>query len=160
MLDFTHIPVIDNHSHPFDLEKAKMDAETLARIFFHGMGDIPKVGVKKARLWGASDDLRHHLLHMGVVQTMVCQLSKLLGCPAELEAVAFERNRRTSESFADYVKFLYEDGRIVGSVLDTGLPKNDPLLEFDSGKSYEIVPDGPTNRQAAGGVRILPGIFA
>lgn len=64
MLDFTHIPVIDNHSHPFDLEKTKMDAETLARIFHHGMGDIPKVGVKKARLWGASDDLRHHLLHM------------------------------------------------------------------------------------------------
>ena len=81
MLDFTHIPVIDNHSHPFDLAKAKMDSEGLARVFYHGMGDIPKAGIKKARQWGASDDLRHHLLHMGVVQTLVSQLSRLFGCP-------------------------------------------------------------------------------
>jgi uncharacterized protein len=138
MLDFTHIPVIDNHSHPFDLDKTKMDAETLARIFHHGMGDIPKAGEKKARRWGASDDLRHHLRHLGVVQTLVSQLSRLFDCPPELEAVALERNRRTSESFAGYVKFLYEDGRIVGSVLDTGLPKNDPLLGLIPGKVMRL----------------------
>jgi predicted TIM-barrel fold metal-dependent hydrolase len=138
MLDFTCVPVIDNHSHPFDPGKVTLDPESLARVFFHGMGDIPKMGVKKARLWGASDDLRHHLLHMGVVQTMVCQLSKVLGCPAELEAVARERNRRTSESFATYAKLLYEDAGIVGSVLDTGLPNNDPLLQLIPGKVMRL----------------------
>jgi len=107
------------------------------------MGDIPKEGVKKARLWEATEDLRHHLCHMGVVQTMVCQLSKLLGCPAELEGVACERNRRTSENFPAYVKLLYEDAGIVASVLDTGLPKNDPLLALVPGRVMRLLQMDP-----------------
>ena len=99
MLDFGKVPVIDNHSHPFDLEKVTLDADSLAKVFFHGMGDIPKDGVKKAKLWGTTDELRYHLRHMGVIQTMVCQLSKLLGCQDELEVVAAERNRRTRRTF-------------------------------------------------------------
>jgi predicted TIM-barrel fold metal-dependent hydrolase len=138
MIDFANVPVIDNHSHPFEIGKETLDPESLAKVFFHGMGDIPKEGVKKARLWGVSDELRHHLFHMGVVQTMVCQLSKFLGCPAELEAVASERNRRTSQNFSAYAKSLYEDAGIVGSVLDTGLPKNDPLLSFIPGKVMRL----------------------
>jgi uncharacterized protein len=138
MIDFAKSPVIDNHSHPFEIGKEILDPESLAKVFFHGMGDLPKEGVKKARLWGVTDELRHHLFHMGVVQTMVCQLSKVLGCPAELEAVAAERNRRTSRGFSAYAKFLYEDAEIVGSVLDTGLPKNDPLLNLTPGKVMRL----------------------
>jgi predicted TIM-barrel fold metal-dependent hydrolase len=130
MLDLNSFPVIDHHCHPFEAEMAILDPESLARVFFHGSGDIPQPGVEKTRLWGATDELRYHFLHMGVVHTMVCQVSKLLGCPAELEAVASERNRRTSESFAAYAKLLYEDAGIVGTVLDTGLPKDDPLLDL------------------------------
>ena len=143
MLDFNKVPVIDNHSHPFDLEKVILDADSLAKVFFHGIGDIPKEGVKKARLWGATDELRHHLRHMGVVQTMVCLLSKLLGCPAELEAVAAERNRRTSENFAAYARLLDEDAGIVGSVLDTGLPRKDPLLDLIPGKVMRLLQMDP-----------------
>ena len=80
MLEFSKVPVIDNHSHPFDLGKKTLDADSLAKVFFHGIGDIPKEGVKKERLWGISDELQHHLRHMGVVQTMVSLLSRLLGC--------------------------------------------------------------------------------
>ena len=138
MLDFTSVPVIDNHSHIFDLAKVTLDPESLARVFYHGMGDIPKAGVKKARLWGASDDLRHHLLHMGVVQTMVCQLSRVLRCQPELEVVARERNRRTSESFGAYAKLLYEDAGIVGSVLDAALPIDDPLVKLIPGKVIRL----------------------
>ena len=143
MLNFNQVPVIDHHSHPFELEKVILDPESLARVFSHGMGDIPKEGVKKARLWEATEDLRHHLCHMGVVQTMVCQLSKLLGCPAELEGVACERNRRTSENFPAYVKLLYEDAGIVASVLDTGLPKNDPLLALVPGRVMRLLQMDP-----------------
>jgi predicted TIM-barrel fold metal-dependent hydrolase len=75
---------------------------------------------------------------MGAVQTMVCQLSRVLGCPDELESVARERNRRTSESFASYAKLLYEHAGIVGSVLDTGLPKNDPRLALIPGKVMRL----------------------
>lgn len=138
MLDLQSLPVIDHHSHPYDLKKVTLDPESLARIFFHGTGDLPTPGVEKARHWGATDDLRFHFLHMGVVQTMVCQLSKVLGCPAELGAVALERNRRTSVSFADYAKLLYQDAGIVASVLDTGLPKNDPLLDLMPGKRLRL----------------------
>jgi uncharacterized protein len=138
MLDLQRLPVIDHHSHPYDLKKVTLDPESLARIFFHGTGDLPTPGVEKARHWGATDDLRFHFLHMGVVQTMVCQLSKVLGCPAELGAVALERNRRTSVSFADYAKLLYQDAGIVASVLDTGLPKNDPLLDLMPGKRLRL----------------------
>ena len=138
MIDFAKVPVIDNHSHPFETQKATLDPVELARVFFHGIGDMPKEGVKKARLWGITDELRHHLCHMGVVQTMVCQLSRLLGCPAELEAVAAERNRRTSENFAVYARRLYEDAGIVGSVLDTGLPRKDPLLNLIPGRVMRL----------------------
>jgi hypothetical protein len=138
MFDFNGFPVIDHHCHPFETEMATLDPESLARVFFHGSGDIPKPGIEKRRLWGATDDLRYHFLHMGVVHTMVCQLSKVFGCPGELEAVASERNRRTAESFAAYVELLYEDAGIVGTVLDTGLAKNDPLLQLIPGRLMRL----------------------
>jgi predicted TIM-barrel fold metal-dependent hydrolase len=70
---------------------------------------------------------------MGVVKSMVCQLSSVFDCPAELDAVTQERNRRTSDDFAAYARLLYENAGIVGTVLDTGLPKNDPLLDLTPG---------------------------
>ena len=78
-------------------------------------------------------DCNARLITMGVVQTMVCQLARVLDCPADLKAVAQERNRRTGESFKDYIKLLYDDARIVGTVLDTGLSVNDPLLDLSPG---------------------------
>ena len=138
MIDFTHVPFIDHHCHPYEHEKAQLDPEFLAREFFHGMADIPIPGVKKAKLWGATDELRYHFPNMGVVQTMVCQLSKVLHCPAELEAVAYERNRRTFESFAAYAQLLYKDAGIVATVIDSGLPKNDPLLDLHPGKKLRL----------------------
>jgi predicted TIM-barrel fold metal-dependent hydrolase len=138
MLDLSGFPVIDHHCHPYEPEKANLDPESLARVFFQGMGDIPNPGVKEAKLWGATDELRHHFPNMGVVQTMVCQLSKVFSCPAELEAVAFERNRRTSESFAAYAQLLYKDAGIVMTVVDSGLPKNDSLLNLIPGKILRL----------------------
>lgn len=107
------------------------------------MGDLPKDGVKKPRHWGITSDLNFHILHMGVVQTLVYQLSRLLGCPAELEAVTSERNRRASENFPAYIKMLYGDGGIVGSVLDTDLPPNDPLLDLVPGKIMRLLQMDP-----------------
>jgi len=134
MIDFTDVPVIDHHCHPYEHKEAFLEPVFLARTFFHGIADIPKPepGLKP-RYWDATDELQHHFTTMGVVQTMVCQLAKVFDCPADLKAVAEKRNRRTSESFKDYIKLLYDDARIVGTVLDTGLPVNDPLLELIPG---------------------------
>jgi uncharacterized protein len=137
MLDFTGVPVIDNHCHAMDPKKTTLDPEWLAREFFHGMGDLPKAGVKP-KLWGATDELRHHFPYLGVVQTAVCQLSRVLDCPPELETVAAERNRRTSEDFGAYAKGLYQDAGIVATVLDSGQSKDDPVLALMPGKLLRL----------------------
>lgn len=147
MLDFSRLQVIDDHCHPNDPDKATLDAEALAREFFHGMGDIPKPGVK-AKLWGATDELRHHFPYMGVVQSMVSLLSKVLDCPAELEAVADERNRRTADGFDAYARMLYADAGIVTTVMDTGLAKDDPALALTPGKVLRLFQLEPAMQKA------------
>ena len=142
MLDFTGVPVIDNHCHPMDPAKTILAPESLAREFYHGMGDIPEPGIKP-RLWGATDELRHHFPNMGAVNTMVCQLSRVLGCPAELEAVATERNRRTNTDFGAYARMLYEDAGIVGTVLDSDLPSDAPVLKLMPGTIMRLFQMGP-----------------
>ncbi len=138
MMDFADFPVIDHHCHVYEPGKAHLDPESLAREFYHGMGDIPGAVDAKGRFRGATEELRYHFPNMGVVQTMVCQLSNVLGCPADLGAVASERNRRTSESFAAYVELLYKDAGIVGTVVDSDLPKNDPLFSLMPGKILRL----------------------
>ncbi|MCJ7768278.1 amidohydrolase family protein [Candidatus Bathyarchaeota archaeon] len=142
MLDFTSVPVIDNHCHTYNPKKSVLDPESLAREFYHGIGDVPKIGISP-RLWGYTDELRYHFPNIGVVQTMVCQLSRLLGCEAKLEEVAAERNRRTSESFAGYVELLYQDAGIVGTVLDSDLPLDDPLFSLFPGRVMRLFQMGP-----------------
>jgi uncharacterized protein len=147
MLDFSGLRVIDNHCHPIEPGKATLEGEALAREFFHGMGDIPKPGVR-AKLWGATDELRHHFPNMGVVQTMVALLSGVLGCEPELEAVAAERNRRAAEGFEPYIRMLYEDAGIVGTVMDTGLAKDDPALALMPGRIMRLFQLEPAMQRA------------
>jgi predicted TIM-barrel fold metal-dependent hydrolase len=128
-LDFTQTPVIDNHCHPLDPQKAQLGSALLVREFYHGFGDLPQHDVQPRR-WGISESLRHHLPYLGVVQTLIHQLSKLLECPPELEAVVSARNRYTAQSFPDYIKWLYKDAQIIGTVLDSDLPFDDPLLKI------------------------------
>jgi predicted TIM-barrel fold metal-dependent hydrolase len=144
MVDFTHCSVVDNHCHVLEIEKTTIEPIWLAREFFHGLGDIPTPGVSKAKLWGASDDLNFHFPHMGVVLAAVCQLAKLFGCPAELEAVTAARNRRTAEAgLGGYAKMLYEDAGIVASVMDSGLPINDPILDLTPGRKLRLLQMDP-----------------
>jgi hypothetical protein len=144
MLDFSACPVLDNHCHVLEPEKETIETIWLAREFFHGIADIPTPGVTKAKLWGASEELRFHFPHMGVVLTAVCQLSKLFGCPATLEAVTAERNRRTAEvGLGGYAKLLYEDAKIVASVMDSGLPVNDPILDLTPGRKLRLLQMDP-----------------
>lgn len=145
MIDLTTFPVIDDHCHPYDPAKAVLEPDLLAREFFHGRGDIPNQNAP--RTWGATEELRYHFHHMGVVDTMVCQLSRIFNCPAELDTVAHERNRRTSDNFTAYARLLYEDAGIVGTVLDTGLPKNDPLLDLIPGTKLRLFQFEPPLRE-------------
>ncbi len=144
MLDFTDCPVVDNHCHVLEPDKQTLEPIWLAREFFHGMADLPTPGVAKAKLWGATDELRFHFPYMGVVLTAACQLAKLFGCKAELEAVTAERNRRTAEAgLAGYAKMLYADAGIVASVMDSGLPINDPILDLTPGRKLRLLQMDP-----------------
>jgi predicted TIM-barrel fold metal-dependent hydrolase len=136
-LDFNDIPVVDNHCHPMDPKKAVLDPELLAHEFYHGIGDIPEVGVR-GRLWGATEELSRHFPYIGVVNTLVLQLSKVLECAPTLEAVATERNSHTSKSFAAYARRLYHDAGIVGTVLDSPLPLDDPVLDLFPNKVLRL----------------------
>lgn len=142
MLDFTAVPVVDNHCHPITPEKATLSPQALAREFYHGAGDLPIPGVKP-KLWGATEELNHHFPHMGVVQSLVSLLSQLLDCPPELEAVAAARNRRTAEGFGEYARMLYQDAGIVVTVVDSGVPQDDPTLKLMPGRVMRLFQMGP-----------------
>jgi hypothetical protein len=147
MPDFIHCPVVDNHCHVLEPEKKTIEPIWLAREFFHGIADTPIAGEAKAKLWGATDDLLFHFPHMGAVLTMVRQLSALLGCEPTLEAVTAERNRRTAEGgLAGYAKLLYKDAGIVCSVMDSGLPIDDPILDLTPGLKIRLLQMDPLLR--------------
>lgn len=137
MPDFGKTPAIDNHCHPMDPRKATLDAGQLAREFYHGIGDLPKSGAR-VKSWGVSGELKAHFPHMGVVQTMICQLASLLECEPELDAVAEARNQRTSKSFGDYARLLYDDAGIVATVVDRAGPDNDPAMQLFPGKVMKM----------------------
>ena len=56
-MNFNNLPFIDHHCHPYDPRKAILEPESLAREFFHGMGDIPDMSAPKPRMWGTTDAL-------------------------------------------------------------------------------------------------------
>ena len=139
MLEFKDCPVVDNHAHTLDPKTQTLEPIWLAREFFHGMADTPAAGVAQAKLWGASEELQLHFRHMGVVLTAVCQMAKLFKCEPTLEAVTAERNRRTATlGLGGYAKQLYEDAGIVASVMDSGLPLNDPILDLTPGRKLRL----------------------
>ena len=146
MIDLADVAVVDNHCHPLSSDTAILNADSLARQFYHGMGDVRGSDVGQDS-WEVSPELRHHLRHLGVIQTMVCQLAPLLECPAELEAVAHERGRRCSESYAAYADLLYQDAGIVATVLDSDLPKGDPKLDLMPGRVMRLFQMEPTINQ-------------
>lgn len=132
MLDFKGAPVVDNHCHPMSLGKTHLEPVTLARELYHGIGDLASDS-SRPKTWDASDELKQHFPYMGVVQTMVAQLARVLDCEPTLEAVATERNRRTGESFADYARLLYNDAGIVATVVDRPGPDDDPGMQLFPG---------------------------
>jgi predicted TIM-barrel fold metal-dependent hydrolase len=134
--------VIDNHCHPLDPQKAQLDSKLLVREFYHGFGDLPQTDVKP-RQWGISNSLSHHLPYLGIVQTLIHQLSKVLGCSANLEAVVNARNHQTKQSLPEYVRWLYDEAQIVGTVLDSDLPVDDPILNIFPGRLMRLFQMSP-----------------
>ena len=142
MLDFSAVPVIDDHSHPLNPERTTLTPERLAREFYHGLSDLSPANPPGGS-WDASPEVWEQLTHLGVVQTVTCQLAKLFGCEPDLGAVVVERNRRTAASFPAYIRLLYEDAGIVGTVVDSALAPDDPELRLIPGRITRLFQMGP-----------------
>ncbi len=138
-MDLTQFPVIDNHCHPLIPGKAQLDPLSLAREFYHGLGDLddssPKGALSAARM--------ADLASLGVVHTLVRQLASLFDCTPDLAAVAIERNRRTADDFGAYAEMLYANAGIVGTVVDSDLPDEAPGLELIPRQVMRLFQMGP-----------------
>ncbi|WP_165452123.1 amidohydrolase family protein [Paenibacillus thalictri] len=125
-MNFSNVPVFDNHTHTLDPRSIQLTPLELALNFLHGYRDVlPKTPGGPN---GISEELQLHIENMGVVHTMVNHLSKLFACEPTLQAVTEERNRRTTEGMVDYTKLLYKDAGIMGTVVESVLPMNDPIV--------------------------------
>jgi len=131
-MNFSDFPIFDNHTHTLDPNATKIEPIELAREFLHGFGDIlPENPDPLDRMkYGYSDELNLHIANMGCVHAMVNHLARLFDCEPTLEAVTAERNKLTAGGIDSYVKLLYTDANIQGTVVDSLLPMNDKLIDL------------------------------
>jgi uncharacterized protein len=119
-LDLSGVPFFDNHTHTLNASATRVTPVELACNFLHGYRDIlPK---KDGEPFGISAEQAMHLANMGGVLSMVNRLALKFSCAPTIEAVTSERNKRTANGVGDYVKSLYAEANIVGTVVDSDLP--------------------------------------
>lgn len=143
-MDYSTIPFFDNHTHPLDEDKTVFTPDTLALSWLHGFRDLPNGKV--------SNNLAYHVRNQGVVFTMVKQLSDFFGCACTLEAVTEVRNKRLQNGVKAYATQLYADAGIFASLVDCGLPYNDPQLDLFPGKLLRHIQLDPVFWEALTGL--------
>lgn len=141
MLDFSNVPFFDNHTHRIDVSNRTITPLDLGIAFMHGWGPVnPKdkpLGTS-AEVPNCTPEYAVHVMNMPVVKVCVNLMAKRFGCEATPEAVVAERNKRTSVDGYGYAKALYEDGKIVGEMVDDGAPFGDPALNCFPTKIYRL----------------------
>ena len=103
-----------------------MTPDELAQQWLHGFRDLPG---DQFSPW-----LNSHVHNQGVVHALIHQLSKLLGCEESMDAIAKCRAEKLKEGVSSYADFLYQDGNIQWTLIDSDLPWNDPVLNLFPGK--------------------------
>lgn len=132
MFDFSNMPFFDDHTHRIDVRNREITPLELGVAFMHGWGTInpeDKPLGASAEVENCTPEYEDHVMNMGVVKVAVNLLAQHFGCEAIPEAVVRERNKRTAIDGYGYAKSLYEDGRIVGEMVDDGAPFGDPALK-------------------------------
>lgn len=132
MLDFSNVPFFDNHTHRIDVSNRTITPLDLGIAFMHGWGPInpeDKPLGTSAEVPNCTPEYAQHVMNLPVVKVCVNLLAKRFDCEATPEAVVAERNKRTSIDGYGYAKSLYEDGKIIGEMVDDGAPFGDPALQ-------------------------------
>lgn len=104
MLDFTNVPVIDTHAHPFMPSREKEDyAHHYAMCIYKGLENYQY------------QTSYHMAIH---------ELKRLFQLPEDTpqEEVIRIRQERAKSDYKKFVKFLYEDAGIVAMISDFGYP--------------------------------------
>jgi len=137
LLDLTDFPVIDHHSHEFDL-KAMNNPDPLrfAQMYYHGDWNDGQAPEGQS---GMSKTLNYNLSNNGVVLATVAEFSQLFGCADTLEAVVAERYKRVTANAQEYTNMLYKKARIEAIVLDSNRKEGVP--DLIPAKIWRLVPN-------------------
>jgi len=127
-MNYKEIPMFDNHTHTLDPNASNLDPIDLALNFLHGYKDI--LPQKAGEPFGMSSEFKLHLSRMGAVLSMVNRMAGLFGCESDLDKVTAERNKRTADGISPYIKMLYKESNIIGTVLDSDLPMNHSTVDL------------------------------
>lgn len=124
IVDFTKIPVFDNHAHSINEGITHL---TKAQFLggYTGYKDdtsVPNGDIRDPLYGAASPELLQHNENTSVVQSTVTHLAKYFGCEPTLDAVLEERNRRAANGMYEYSKALYDDAGLIAGVLETTNP--------------------------------------
>ena len=141
MFDFTSKPFFDNHTHRIDVRNREITPLELGIAFVHGWGPVnyaKDLPLGSAGISNCDPEYEVHVMNMGVVKVLVNRLALKYGCPADVNAVVRERNKRTAADGYGYAKSLYEEANIIGEVVDDGAPFGDPALDCFPTKIYRL----------------------
>ncbi|MDI9242401.1 amidohydrolase family protein [Fusibacillus kribbianus] len=119
MLDFSHIPVVDAHAHPFVPTREKADYSYAYSMCVHkGFGDF------------------RYLTSYRMALQEYKRLFQLPNDASEIQVVEL-RNRTAQEDYKSFVKLLYEDAGIEAMISDFGFPITGEGLTADEFKVFE-----------------------
>ncbi len=124
MLDFTKVPVIDEHAHPFMPSREKEDyAHTYAMCIYKGLENYKY------------QTSYHMALH---------ELKRLFKLPADTpaEEVVAMRRKLAGDNYKEFVRLLYQDAGIVTVLSDFGFPIVGEGLTEEEFKAFDEVTDG------------------
>ncbi|MBQ7736764.1 MAG: amidohydrolase family protein [Oscillospiraceae bacterium] len=113
--DFEQYTFFDNHTHLLDMQKTQVTVDEFISNYYHGI--VPRKAAAG-----------EHLPYQGVVMSLVNLMSRYLDCETDLESVVEARNALTStpEKLKEYIRKMYADGGIIGTMLDCELPMGHP----------------------------------
>ncbi len=118
IFDFSQEEFFDNHTHYVYTDKTSVTKEEFLTNYF--CGKKPIVNGQKTMPNGEQD----HIVNQGVVLTLINYMSQFFNCDPTLDAVLEARKKATStpELLQKYIRDMYAEEHIIGTVLDSDLP--------------------------------------
>ena len=139
MMDFSTLPVIDAHCHPF-LGKGMVTLEKFVRSL--SLACASEDAYTKADVSEGSFviEIQSHRLNSVYFRWLVRQMAAFFDCKPELEQVVEARNQ-AARDYRDYVTRLYKECGLEALVVDFGYPQPPiDIAEFNNDIPVTVVP--------------------